>query len=207
MKNKMTNSKAYPVAVKRDRMEQKTKVKVKFTTLLLVLAACFIYIPAQSQVTVRVNTASQTLWGPVGYSYVDYYYLPEADVFYNVPTGKFMYLDGTRWVSANSLPPKYNVDLFNTYKVVVNKPKPYLNHGYYVSNYAKYKSKAHKQVIIRDSDEPKYYIVKGHPKSGMVKGKSINNNKSMNKSKPVSKKQVQPAKAANGNTDHKKKGN
>jgi hypothetical protein len=142
---------------------------LKVLVIVLFSICFFIYNNASAQVTVRLNTESQTLWGPVGYNYVNYYYLPEADVFYSVPQNKFFYPEGKTWVSASTLPAKYNVDLFNTYKVVVNKPKPYLNHGYYVSNYAKYKKGAPKQMIIRESDDSRYYIIKNHPKHNLHK--------------------------------------
>ena len=141
----------------------------KIFVLAIFLVCLFIFKPLKAQITFKVNTASQTLWGPVGYNYVNYYYLPEADVFYSVPENKFFYPEGNKWVAVNTLPPKYNVDLFNTYKVVVNKPKPYLNHGYYVSNYAKYKKGGPKQVLIRESDDNRYYIIKNHPKHSFYK--------------------------------------
>ena len=145
------------------------KISFKIFVVTILLCSFFINNSLQAQITVRTNTASQTIWGPVGFNYVNYYYLPEADVFYSVSENKFFYPEGNKWVSANALPSQYNVDLFNTYKVVVNKPKPYLNHGYYVSNYAKYKKGAPKQVLIRESNEPKYYIIQNHPKHNLYK--------------------------------------
>ncbi len=117
-----------------------TLLKMKTLSIFLVLLFTFSISNVQSQVRVNFNVQSQPLWGPVGYNYANYYYLPEADVFYSVPENKFFYPEENKWVAANNLPSRYNVDLFNTYKVVVNKPRPYLNHGYYVSNYAKYKT-------------------------------------------------------------------
>lgn len=145
------------------------KISFKIFVVTVLLCSVFINNSLQAQITVRTNTASQTIWGPVGFNYVNYYYLPEADVFYSVSENKFFYPEGNKWVSANTLPSQYNVDLFNTYKVVVNKPKPYLNHGYYVSNYAKYKKGGPKQVLIRESNEPRYYIIQNHPKHNLYK--------------------------------------
>lgn len=142
---------------------------LKIFVISILLFSLFVYNSAKAQITVRVNTSSQMLWGPVGYNYVNYYYLPEADVFYSVSENKFFYSEGNKWVSANTLPSRYNIDLFNTYKVVVNKPRPYLNHGYYVSHYAKYKKGAPKQILIRESNEPKYYIIQNHPKHNLYK--------------------------------------
>lgn len=121
---------------------------------------------AQAQVNVNVNISSQSLWGPSGYDYVEYYYIPEADAFYYVPTGQFIYWSGGNYLFANSLPMSYHINLYSTYMVVVNKPKPYLQHNIYVTKYGKYKKAGRNYIPIRDSNEEKYYVVKGHPKHG-----------------------------------------
>jgi hypothetical protein len=147
----------------------------RYANFMLLIALIIFCNPSKAQVSVNLNISSQAAWGPVGYDYVDYYYLPEADVFYYVPTGQFIYWNGDQEVFASTLPPSYNINLYNTYKVVVNEPKPYRNHGYYVSNYAKYKSGGPKQRIIRDSDDERYYSVKGHPKYGHKNDNGNNN--------------------------------
>lgn len=149
------------------------KLRKKISAILFLFASLFAFNAAQAQVSVNINIGSQALWGPVGYNYVEYYYIPEADVFYYVPTRQFIYWSGNRHIFVSTLPSSFHVNLFSTYKVVVNKPKPYLNHGYYVSNYAKYKHGGPKQMIIRDSDDSKYYVVKGHLKykGGQMKNK------------------------------------
>jgi hypothetical protein len=124
---------------------------------------------AQVRVNVNVNIGSQPVWGPTGYDYVDYYYLPDIDAYYYVPSRQFVYLEGPRWVWAPSLPPRYRgYDLYHGYKVVINEPKPYLHHNTYKVKYARYKNR-HDQVIIRDSHDPKYHVIRDHPDHG--KGK------------------------------------
>ena len=138
----------------------------KLIVLIALVAGFAAYNPASAQLAVSVNISSQPMWGPVGYSYVEYYYLPEIDVFYYVPTGKFVYWNGFTWVFISTLPPRYHVDLFRTYKVVVNEPRPYLHHDVYVVKYQKYKASPPRQDIIRDSKDPKYDVVKNHPRNG-----------------------------------------
>lgn len=121
-------------------------------------------LKAQPQVSFNMNISSQALWGPVGYDHVDYYYFPEIDVFYNVPTQEFIYPDGPNWVFVPNLPPRFHVDLYSTYKVVVNQPKPYLRHDIYKVKYAKYKRGGPKQHYIRDSRDQRYFKVNGHPR-------------------------------------------
>lgn len=118
---------------------------------------------AQVKVNVNVNIGSQPLWGPVGYDYAEYYYLPDVDAYYYVPERRFIYLHGGRWVFAPALPAGYHYDLNRGYKVVVNEPKPYLHPDVYRNKYGKYKGYYGKQQIIRYSNDEKYYVVKGHP--------------------------------------------
>lgn len=155
--------------------------------------------PAQAQISVNINISSQALWGPVGYDYVEYYYLPEADVFYYVSTGQFVYWTNNVWVFESYLPSYYTVNLYNTYKVVVNEPKPYLQHNVYITKYKKYKHGGPKQAVIRDSNDSKYYAVKGHPKHSKENGggnkKSSGNNKATeSKNQPQKNKQKRTAK-------------
>lgn len=142
----------------------------KFRFAILILFAGLLPIKSsKAQVNVSVNIVSQPLWGPVGYDYVEYYYLPAAEVYYYVPRNQFFYINSGRWVYSTYLPSRYNVDLYNTYKIVINEPRPYLRHKVYVTKYGKYKTYKGKQVIIRNSNDKKYYVVKGHPKAPKVK--------------------------------------
>lgn len=79
---------------------------------------------SNAQVNISVNFGSQPLCGPENYDYVKYYYLPEAEEYYYVPTHQFIYLNAGNWVYANNLPSRYHVDLYSTYKVVLNEPMP-----------------------------------------------------------------------------------
>ncbi|HEV8273502.1 MAG TPA: hypothetical protein VGQ04_19445, partial [Chitinophagaceae bacterium] len=67
------------------------------------------------------------------------------------------------------------------YKVVINEPRPYLSFSTHRVTYAKYKGNNGRQVIIRNSNDPKYYVVKGHPKYNG--GKYNGGNKTESKSK------------------------
>ena len=122
---------------------------------------------SKAQVNVSINIGSQPLWGPVGYDAVEYYYLPDVQAYYYVPRHQFIYLSGGNWVFASNLPAAYrSYDLYSGYKVVINEPKPYLHFATHKVKYAKYKGWKGKQGVIRDSRDPKYYVVKGHPGNG-----------------------------------------
>lgn len=105
----------------------------------------------QVQVSVNVNIGSQPQWGPVGYDHVDYYYMPDIDVYYNVPRQQFIYSDGGRWVFAAVLPERYNsYDIYRGYKVVVNEPEPYRHCEVYRERYGRFKGNYDQQTAIRD---------------------------------------------------------
>lgn len=164
----------------------------KFFFLILFAVAGFMPAPSSAQISLNVNIGSQPLWGPVGYDHVDYYYLPDIESYYYVPRRQFIYLDNGAWVFNSNLPSRYrNYDLYNGYKVVINSPRPYLHFKEQKIKYARYKSNRGQTVILR-SDEPKYYVVKGHPKnqkanikagqSKRAKGNFKENDKSNSKS-------------------------
>jgi hypothetical protein len=64
---------------------------------------------AQVRVGVNINVGSQPVWGPVGYDYAEYYYLPDIDAYYYVPRHQFIYLSGRQWVFSAALPPRYRL--------------------------------------------------------------------------------------------------
>lgn len=156
------------------------KKLVLFAAVLMV--SLFSINNAKAQVSLNINIGAQPVWGPTGYDHVDYYYFPDIDAYYNVPSAQYIYSNGGRWVWGSSLPAQYrNFDLYRAYKVVINEPKPYLRNNIYVTRYSKYKNYGGHQTIIRDSRETKYYVVKGHPKHNQRPIKNVtvvrNNNR------------------------------
>ena len=106
---------------------------------------------------------SQPIWGPTGYDYVEYYYFPDIEVYYNVPKHRFIYFERGHWITRSSLPSRYRgYDLYHSYKVVVNEREPYLNHQTYKEKYSSYRDR-HDQQPIRDSRDSKYFVNKNHP--------------------------------------------
>lgn len=133
---------------------------------------------AKAQVSLNINIGSQPAWGPTGYDHVDYYYFPDINAYYHVPSGQYIYSNGGRWVWVNSLPSQFgNFDLYRSYKVVVNEPRPYLRNSVYAARYSKFKNYGGRQTIIRDSKDTKYYVVKGHPNYNINKTVVVNNNR------------------------------
>ena len=90
---------------------------LKFIVFGIVL---FLAGTVQAQVQVSINLGAPPQWGPVGYTDVQYYYLPDVEAYYDVPSARFIYLDGGTWVHRKYLPRQYRgYDLYNGYKVVM----------------------------------------------------------------------------------------
>ena len=137
----------------------------RITLVAALLVSCFLFQSAHAQVRVSVgiNIGSQPVWGPVGYSHVEYYYMPDIDVYYYVPRRQYVYLERGSWLFSTSLPYRYNnYNIYSGYKVVINEPAPYRNAQLYRTRYASYKGNRSQQTI-RDSRDSRYYQIKGHP--------------------------------------------
>jgi uncharacterized membrane protein YgcG len=176
MKNSATSS----VQITGKHIERKNKLAIKLSVIVLLIMGIFAY-NNKAEAQINNSVSSQCLWGPVGYDYVDYYYFPQSNVYYYVPTSQFIYLNGPNWVFVNNLPPDYNMNLYNTYKVVINEPNPYLRNDVYRIKYAQYKNGGPRQTVIRDSRDSKYYVVKGHPGNDHEKGNNNSNGNNGNR--------------------------
>jgi hypothetical protein len=119
--------------------------------------------PIIAQFHFNSNISSQPVWGPVGYYYVQYYYLPDIDTYYSVTQHRFIYHNKGYWVTSSNLPARYrDFNLYNAHKVVINEDKPYMQDQVYREKYSSYKD-LDDQQSIRDSRESIYFAVKNHP--------------------------------------------
>lgn len=134
----------------------------KLIFVMIIAAVSLFQNIGNAQINVNIN--AQPLWGPVGYDHVDYYYLPDIESYYYVPKRQFVYQNNGKWLFSNSLPTRYSgYNLYNGYKVVINGNRPYSNFNNHKVKYAKYKNWGGRQMVIKNSKDKKYYVVKGHP--------------------------------------------
>ncbi len=160
----------------------------KIIFILTVLFSGFAFQTATAQPRVTVNIGAQPIWGPAGYDYAEYYYMPDIDTYYYVPGRKYVYLENGRWLSSGSVPYRYrSYDFYKGYKVVINEPTPYRNAVMYRTKYASYKGR-HDQEYIRNSNDARYFVNRNHPQHSkwknenkQNKGKDHNNGKKGNK--------------------------
>ncbi len=143
--------------------------------LIALLLACT-GINSRAQVSVNINIGLQPIWGPVGYDYVEYYYIPDIDVYYDVRQQQYVYFDNNVWIIRRSLPPRYSsYNLYSGYKVVINDPKPWTRHEQYRTQYVQYRGRGG-QGVIRDSRDTRYYANPKHPHHKEWKGNAGNGN-------------------------------
>ena len=122
------------------------------TLKIIALSAVLILASAlQAQITVNVQLGTAPQWGPVGYTDVRYYYLPDVETYYDVQNSRFIYYNGKKWVHQRNLPRQYiNYDLYNGYKVVMTDYRgnaPYKYHKDYKYKYPKgYHGKEQKNI-------------------------------------------------------------
>lgn len=112
------------------------------TLKLFFLAIGFLFVGTlHAQVSVNINIGSPPMWGPVGYSGVQYYYLPDVYSYYDVHSSMFIYQSGGVWVHRTYLPSRYsNYDLYSGYKVVLTDyhgTKPYSHYYDHKRKYSK----------------------------------------------------------------------
>lgn len=163
-------------------------------TLKLIIAGIILFASTtatQAQVSVNVNLGNPPSWGPVGYSSVDYYYLPDIEAYYDIRATQFIYFGGGRWIRSRNLPNQYrNYNLYNGYKVVLNDyrgSRPYSNFkSHKVKYYKGYKGKPQKSIGSNRSYNSKAYKSNGnyenankgngHKENGHKGGKGNNGN-------------------------------
>lgn len=107
----------------------------------------------KAQVSVNVNIGAAPSWGPIGYSQVDYYYLPDIEAYYDIRRSQFIFFSNGNWIKSRYLPRQYrNYNLYTGYKVVLNDyhgSTPYYNFKNHKSKYYKGFKKGPQRTIGR----------------------------------------------------------
>ena len=150
---------------------------MKTLKLIAVGIVLFVTSSMHSQVSVNVNIGTPPLWGPSGYSNVDYYYLPDVQAYYDIRASQFIYFGSGNWVRSRYLPGRYrNYDLYNGYKVVLNDyhgRAPYTHYKQHKVKYYKgYKGQPQRSIGKRHDNRSNY------SKKGNGNHKGGNGNKS-----------------------------
>lgn len=110
-------------------------------TLKIIVAAFALFLAGtlQAQVSVNVTIGTPPMWGPVGYTEVRYYYLPDVESYYDIQAGMFICFVEGEWVHRASLPSKYKgYDLYDGYKVVITDYHGNAPYSYFHDHKMKY---------------------------------------------------------------------
>ena len=122
----------------------------------------FLAISLHAQVSVNVNIGVPPPWGPVGYTTVRYYYLPDVEAYYDVQSSMFIYYGGGVWVHRAYLPAQYkNYDLYGGYKVVMKDYHGNAPYAHFKEHKVKYAKGYHGGPQRTIGERPG----KGHPDS------------------------------------------
>ena len=65
------------------------------------MLSCFAYKAADAQVRVNLGVNFN---GSQGYARASYYYMPDINAYYSVPTREYIYYDNYEWVRSRYLP-------------------------------------------------------------------------------------------------------
>jgi len=114
---------------------------MKALKIIVAVLLLFIAGSGSAQFSFSINLPPPPMWGPVGYTQVRYYYLPDVEAYYDVRTSMFIYYGGGAWIHRAYLPARYKgYDLYSGYKVVMpgyHGKTPYIHHSEYKKKYGK----------------------------------------------------------------------
>lgn len=113
--------------------------------LSAILLSSLVYSAAEAQISVHIgfNVPARRVYVPAPQPVEvydtdeyddsdDYYYLPDVEAYYSVPTHRYFYMNEGSWVSAAYLPGAYrNYDWRNARRYEVRGRRPYMNHDIY----------------------------------------------------------------------------
>ncbi len=111
------------------------------TTKLVLLVALFaVTISSKAQVSIGVSIGTPPVWAPAAPVEVQYYYLPDIQVYYDVPGRAYIYFSNNRWCRAAALPPRYNgYDLYHGHTVYLSDYRGNRPYEFYREHREKYR--------------------------------------------------------------------
>lgn len=112
------------------------KIQLVFGLLLIMI------IKSQGQVSVNVNLGTPPVWAPAERVETQYYYLPDIDAYYDVPSARFIYIKNGSWSRSASLPYRYrNYNLRGGNVVYLTDYKGNSPYSFHKSHLVKYPKK------------------------------------------------------------------
>jgi hypothetical protein len=160
-------------------------MKMKTLKLAVIGILLFFAGSVQAQISGHLDLGTPPQWGPAGYSNVRYYYMPDVEAYYDVPSSMFIYFNGVSWVRRSSLPSRYrNYDLYNGYKVLLSDyrgNRPYSNFRMHRREYGKGYHGPEQHSIGQRPDKRNDNRDRFSPKPGKVKNQKNGHGNSKNR--------------------------
>ncbi|QBZ98652.1 hypothetical protein [Flavobacterium sangjuense] len=115
---------------------------MKATKLFMLATLLVVAFSTQAQVAVNVNIGTPPVWAPAAPVEVHYYYLPDIEVYYDVPARSYIYISNGRWIRSHSLPYRYRgYDLYHGRTVYLRDYRGNAPYRYYSAHKVKYGGK------------------------------------------------------------------
>lgn len=80
---------------------------MKTKKIIFLLAVVVASVSGQAQVSVSVNIGTPPVWAPAAPVTAEYYYLPDIEVYYDVPARTYIYFGNGAWRRSTYLPARY----------------------------------------------------------------------------------------------------
>lgn len=113
---------------------------MKTIKMSMIAMLFFLTTGMAAQVSVNVNIGTPPVWAPAAPVEVQYYYLPDIEVYYDVPAQRYIYLNNGAWIRTANLPQKYRgYDLYVSRPVYLKGYKGNKPYVYFKEHKVKYK--------------------------------------------------------------------
>lgn len=136
-------------------------------TMKLVLLSTLIGLAmnSQAQVSVNINVGTPPVWAPNAPAGVHFYYLPDIEVYYDVPARNYIYLRNGRWIRSVSLPSVYrSYDLRHGRTIYLTDYRGDRPYYYFKTHKVKYKGHGKWKKNHYHHGKPQGHRGKGHRK-------------------------------------------
>jgi hypothetical protein len=108
--------------------------------IILLMALLATALHGQAQVSISVNIGTPPVWAPTAPVTVEYYFLPDIQVYYDVPARTYIYFGNGAWRRSRFLPSRYRgYNLAQGHTIYLSDYHGRTPYAYYKEHKVKYK--------------------------------------------------------------------
>jgi hypothetical protein len=138
--------------------------------IMLSIALLVASLSGQAQVSVSVNIGTPPVWAPAAPVTVEYYYLPDIQVYYDVPARTYIYFGNGAWRRSRFLPSRYRgYNLAQGHTIYLSDYHGRTPYAYYKEHKIKYKGNSDWKKNQQDNGNHGWKAV---PRNGRNQGKN-----------------------------------